>query len=132
MAPFPACHPYDPLQVKGAWENLLEKRVDVQSSVHDNVAAVEQILNDHLRQLRLKRSSQRDQILWVLLANRDHLTTEELHDLVRKEEPAIGYTIVYRALRLFTQCGLACGGGSSRRRARSNIASTGVTITMIC
>ncbi len=83
-----------------------ETRVDFRSD--ESVAATaQQILNEHLSQLGLKRSSQRDTILRIFLATRDHLTTEELHDLVRKQEPTIGYTTVYRALRLFTQCGLA-------------------------
>ncbi len=104
---FSACHPYNSLQVKTRLGNLPEKRVDVRFDVHDNVAAAQQMLNDHLSQLRLKRSSQRDTILRVFLATRDHLTTEELHELVKKREATIGYTTVYRALKLFTQCGLA-------------------------
>ena len=84
-----------------------EKRVDVRSGTFDNVAAAQRVLNDHLAQLQLKRSSQRDTILQVFLATHDHLTTEELHGLVKKQEPSIGYTTVYRALKLFIQCGLA-------------------------
>ncbi len=83
-----------------------EKRVDVRSG-DDIITTAQQILNEHLSQLRLKRSSQRDTILRIFLATRDHLTTQELHTLVVKQEPTIGYTTVYRALRLFTQCGLA-------------------------
>jgi Fur family transcriptional regulator, ferric uptake regulator len=84
-----------------------QKRVDVRSGIFEDVATAQQILNRHLSQLRLKRSSQRDTILRVFLATREHLTTEELHDLVKEQEPTIGYTTVYRALRLFTECGLA-------------------------
>jgi Fur family ferric uptake transcriptional regulator len=87
--------------------NMPEKRVDVRSGTFDNVAAAQRVLNDHLAQLQLKRSSQRDTILQVFLATHDHLTTEELHGLVKKQEPSIGYTTVYRALKLFIQCGLA-------------------------
>jgi Fur family ferric uptake transcriptional regulator len=86
---------------------MLEKRVDVRSGVFDDVAAAQQILNEHLSQLGLKRSSPRDTILRVFLTARDHLTTEEVHGLVKKQEPTIGYTTVYRALKLFTQCDLA-------------------------
>ncbi len=84
-----------------------EKRVDVRSGTSDDVATAQQIVNKHLSRLRLKRSSQRDTILRVFLATRDHLTTEELHHLVKEQEPTIGYTTVYRALKLFTECGLA-------------------------
>jgi len=88
-------------------KNTPEKRVDEQPGAFNNLAAAQRVLNDHLSQLGLKRSSQRDTILQVFLATRDHLTTEELHGLVKKQEPTIGYTTVYRALKLFTQCGLA-------------------------
>jgi Fur family ferric uptake transcriptional regulator len=98
---------YNPFQVREFLEKMPEKRVDARSGVFNNVAAAQRVLNDHLSQLRLKRSSQRDTILRVFLATRDHLTTEELHDLVKKQEPTIGYTTVYRALKLFIQCGLA-------------------------
>lgn len=82
------------------------RRVDAISH-SDTLEAAQQILNEHLSQLRLKRSTQRDAILRTFLAEGDHLTTGELHGLVSKEEPTIGYTTVYRALRLFVQCGLA-------------------------
>ena len=82
------------------------KRVDVLSGA-DLLATAQKILDEHLLQLRLKQSSQRDTVLRVFLAAGDHLTTQELHNLVIKQAPSIGYTTVYRALRLFTQCGLA-------------------------
>jgi Fur family ferric uptake transcriptional regulator len=43
----------------------------------------------------------------VFLEARDHLSTEELHRLVKDEDPSIGYTTVYRTLKLLSQCGLA-------------------------
>jgi Fur family transcriptional regulator, ferric uptake regulator len=85
-----------------------EKRVDDQSSgSHELIDDAKRILCEHLARLGLKRSAQRDTILRIFFATRDHLSTEELHHLVRKRDPAIGYTTVYRTLRLFTQCGLA-------------------------
>jgi Fur family ferric uptake transcriptional regulator len=66
-----------------------------------------QILRDHLASLGLKHSSQRDAILRIFLATHDHLSTEELHGLVKEHDATIGYTTVYRAMKLFTQCGLA-------------------------
>lgn len=65
------------------------------------------ILAAHLREKGLKQSAKRDCILDVFLATRDHLSTEELHRLVRKRDPSIGYTTVYRTLKLLAQCGLA-------------------------
>lgn len=65
------------------------------------------ILAAHLREKGLKQSAKRDCILDVFLAAHDHLSTEELHRLVRKRDPSIGYTTVYRTLKLLAQCGLA-------------------------
>jgi Fur family transcriptional regulator, ferric uptake regulator len=99
---------YNPLQLESVWGNMPEKRVDVLSCASgDVITSAQRILNEHLSQLRLKRSSQRDAILHIFLETRDHITTEELHNLVKKQEPTIGYTTVYRALKLFTECGLA-------------------------
>jgi Fur family ferric uptake transcriptional regulator len=85
-----------------------EKRVDDRPSVSEKMLEdAKQILRDHLTRLRLKHSSQRDTILRVFLATRDHLSTEELHGLIKKSDATIGYTTVYRTLKLFTQCGLA-------------------------
>lgn len=85
-----------------------EQRVDDQPGAScDRLAEAQHILQGHLTRLGLKRSSQRDTILRVFLETRDHLSTEELHIAIKKQDPAIGYTTVYRALKLFVQCGLA-------------------------
>jgi Fur family transcriptional regulator, ferric uptake regulator len=85
-----------------------EKRVDDgENGVSVTLDAAKQILRAHLARLGLKHSAQRDTILRVFLATHDHLSTEDLHRLVRRHDPAIGYTTVYRTLKLFTQCGLA-------------------------
>jgi Fur family ferric uptake transcriptional regulator len=65
------------------------------------------ILSEHLREKGLKQSAKRDCILDVFIDTRDHLSTEELHRLVRERDPSIGYTTVYRTLKLLAQCGLA-------------------------
>jgi Fur family transcriptional regulator, ferric uptake regulator len=76
----------------------------------DSRAALEEakrILREHLARLGLKHSTQSDTILSIFMGMREHLSTEELYGLVKKQDPAIGYTAVYRALKLFAQCGLA-------------------------
>ena len=71
------------------------KRVDDRPSVSEEMLdGAKQILREHLVRLGLKHSSQRDTILRVFLATRDHLSTEELHGLVKKSDPTIGYTTV--------------------------------------
>lgn len=85
-----------------------QKRIDDLLSKSDElIDAAQRILGDHSARLGLKHSSRRDTILRVFFASRDHLSTEDLHHLVRKRDPKIGYTTVYRTLKLFTQCGLA-------------------------
>jgi Fur family ferric uptake transcriptional regulator len=65
------------------------------------------VLREYLVRLGLKQSAQRDTILRIFLATRGHLSTEELHRLVKEHDSTIGYTTVYRALKLFAECGLA-------------------------
>jgi len=85
-----------------------EKRVDDQLSGSQKlIDDAKRILREHLARLGLKHSAQRDAILRVFFATRDHVSTEELHHLVKKRDAAIGYTTVYRTLKLFSQCGLA-------------------------
>jgi Fur family ferric uptake transcriptional regulator len=73
----------------------------------DLIREARRILAMHLREKGLKQSAKRDCVLDVFLATRDHLSTEELHRLVRDRDPGIGYTTVYRTLKLLAQCGLA-------------------------
>lgn len=89
-------------------QNNLEKRVDDQSrEFHHTLAEAQRVLQEHLTRLGLKRSTQRDLILRVFLKSREHLSTEELHALVRRHDPTVGYTTVYRTLKLLNDCGLA-------------------------
>lgn len=80
---------------------------DVRPDRGDLVKEANRILADHLRKKGLKQSAKRDCILNVFLKTREHLSTEELHRLVRDRDASIGYTTVYRTLKLLAQCGLA-------------------------
>lgn len=66
-----------------------------------------QILTNYLKQKGLKQTSQRIFILDRFLASKRHLSADELHSIVREQNPKIGFSTVYRTLRLFTECGLA-------------------------
>ena len=57
------------------------------------------------RGLRLTR--QREQIVKVFLAQKEHVSAEELYLLVKKKSPEIGYTTVYRTLKLLAEADLA-------------------------
>jgi Fur family ferric uptake transcriptional regulator len=85
-----------------------QKRVDEASGDGENLLGVaERVLAGYLREKGLKQSAKRDRVLEAFLETRDHLSTEDLHRLVRKKDPTIGYTTVYRTLKLLAQCGLA-------------------------
>lgn len=84
------------------------KRIDDQPSISREMAREAQgILHEHLKRVGLKQTAQRDTILRTFLETRDHLSTDELHRLVQKKDSGIGYTTVYRTLKLLSECGLA-------------------------
>ncbi|OLE52925.1 MAG: hypothetical protein AUG51_15700 [Acidobacteria bacterium 13_1_20CM_3_53_8] len=61
----------------------------------------------HIQKAGLKRTAQRDLILDVFLRTEKHLSSEDLYNLVKQEDPSIGHTTVYRTLKLLTEAGLA-------------------------
>ena len=84
------------------------QRVDDQPTISAQmVRAAETIFHDHLRRVGLKHTGQRDAILRAFLDTRDHLSTDELFRLVRRKDERIGFTTVYRTLKLLAECGLA-------------------------
>lgn len=66
----------------------------------------------------LKRTRQRDLILQTFLATTTHLSTDELYQLLRRDNPGIGYATVHRTLKLFAESGIAIernfGDGQTR------------------
>ena len=87
---------------------MLQKRVDDQPTIsRQMVRDVEAVFHGHLKRVGLKRTEQRDTILRTFLDTRDHLSTDELYRLVKKKDDGIGFTTVYRTLKLLTECGLA-------------------------
>ena len=59
-----------------------------------------QALASYLEEHNLKQTKQRDAILDIFLTATGHVTSEEIFNRVRKEHPNIGYTTVYRTLKL--------------------------------
>uniref|UniRef100_A0A7C4TGD1 Ferric uptake regulation protein n=1 Tax=candidate division WOR-3 bacterium TaxID=2052148 RepID=A0A7C4TGD1_UNCW3 len=55
----------------------------------------------------LKSSSKRATIIEYFLKQNQHLSAEELRSRLKKLLPGIGYSTVYRALKLLSDCGLA-------------------------
>lgn len=76
---------------------------------------------DYLLAQGLKSTSQRELILEEFLRASSHLSTEELYLRLRKKQTRIGYATVHRALKLFSECGIAeqrhFGDGQARYEA---------------
>jgi len=67
----------------------------------------QEVFLKHIQKKGLKRTSQRELILDVFLRTEEHLSNEDLYQLVKKEDPTVGQTTVYRTLKLLTEAGLA-------------------------
>ena len=65
------------------------------------------VLARYLEEHNLKHTKQRDVILAAFLVAKGHITSEELYQRVREDNPNIGYTTVYRTMKLLADAGLA-------------------------
>jgi Fur family ferric uptake transcriptional regulator len=87
---------------------MLQKRIDDHAPpTREAMREAEDIFYKHLKRVGLKHTDQRDAILHTFLETRDHLSTDELFRMVRKKDAKIGFTTVYRTLKLLAECGLA-------------------------
>ena len=64
-------------------------------------------LSAYLEEKNLKHTKQRDVILDAFLDAQGHVTSEELYQIVRAVNPNIGYTTVYRTVKLLVDAGIA-------------------------
>jgi len=76
------------------------------------------ILTKFLLNRNLKKTAPRFQILDVFLSTEGHISAYELHALIKKKHPEIGFSTVYRSLKLLVESKLAnevnFGDGQSR------------------
>ena len=87
---------------------MLQKRIDDQPVISpEMIREAQGIFHRHLKSVGLKQTAQRNTILHTFLETREHLSTDELYGLVRRKDAKIGYTTVYRTLKLLAECGLA-------------------------
>ena len=87
---------------------MLQNRIDDQPTIsRENIREAEGIFLRHLKRVGLKHTEQRSAILRTFLETREHLSIDELHRLVKRTDPRIGSTTVYRTLKLLAGCGLA-------------------------
>jgi Fur family ferric uptake transcriptional regulator len=88
--------------------NMLQNRIDDHLTIsRENIREAEGIFLQHLKRVGLKQTEQRNAILRTFLETREHLSIDELHRLVKKTDPRIGFSTVYRTLKLLAGCGLA-------------------------
>ena len=64
-------------------------------------------LATYLEKNHLKQTKQREPILQTFLEAQRHVTSEDLYQAVRAEHSNIGYTTVYRTMKLLVEAGLA-------------------------
>lgn len=93
---------------KVAKKKAEHSRVDDHPAIsHEHLLEAQSIFQSHLKRVGLKQTGQREAILRAFLDTRDHLSTDELYRIVRKKDEGIGFTTVYRTLKLLAECGLA-------------------------
>lgn len=56
--------------------------------------------------MQLRMTNQREMILRELVKNKQHLTADELYDIVRKLMPRISLATVYRNLEILSEAGI--------------------------
>ena len=66
-----------------------------------------ELFKGQLRKDNLRVTNQRLKILEAFLKTEKHITCDELYLIVRRNHPDIGYTTVYRTLKLIQKTGLA-------------------------
>jgi Fur family ferric uptake transcriptional regulator len=94
------------------------------------------ILNEFLQNHGLKRTDQRSKILEVFLSTTGHISAYELHALIKKRYSNIGFSTVYRTLRIFVDSKLAhevnFGDGQARYEKAFKRKSHGHIVCMKC
>jgi Fur family ferric uptake transcriptional regulator len=60
-----------------------------------------------LAKKKLKFTSQRGLIFDVFIHIKDHVSPEELYNIVKQSDPQVGQATVYRTLKLFCESGIA-------------------------
>jgi len=65
-----------------------------------------EILREHIGSKGLRNTPQREEVLRAFLSTERHLSIDELHKIVKRKNPLVGYTTVYRTMKLLLECGL--------------------------
>jgi len=83
------------------------------------------VLEEYISVNNLKITKQRRIVLKIFLECKNHVSVEELYNIVLKTEPKIGLATVYRTLALLTKSGLALemDFGDGQKRYESSFRS---------
>jgi Fur family transcriptional regulator, ferric uptake regulator len=73
----------------------------------NSVKEEKEIFHRHLKSTGNKITSQRDAVLKVFLDADGHLSVEEIYQRAREVDPMLGFTTVYRTMKLLVECGIA-------------------------
>ena len=68
-----------------------------------------QVFLEYLQSRKLKVTPHRQLILETFLENEGHRSVEDIYRVVRTRDPRVGYTTVYRTMKILADCGLARG-----------------------
>lgn len=75
--------------------------------VTQEIAEQFEILSVFLRERGLRMTSQREIVALSFLQAKGHLSAEELYARVKRSNPKVGFTTVFRTLNTLVSCGLA-------------------------
>lgn len=82
------------------------------------VQQAKEVFSEYLKGKGLKKTRQRDLVLEAFLKSGGHPSVEDLHSVIRKKNPGLGFVTVYRTVKELVNCGLArevnLGDGRSR------------------
>lgn len=67
----------------------------------------QQVFERFLSEQGLRMTSQRELILKTFCRQKNHVTAEQLYEILKKTDKSIGHATVYRTLKLLTGAGIA-------------------------
>jgi Fur family ferric uptake transcriptional regulator len=73
----------------------------------DSVTGQRKLFDEFIRRRGLKRSSQRSSVVDLFLQNTEHVSCDDVYNIVRRRGLKIGYSTVYRTLKLLASANLA-------------------------
>lgn len=73
----------------------------------DAIAEQRRAFEEFVRRRGLKRSGQRSTVVDVFLRNTEHVSCEDVYNILRRRGLRIGYSTVYRTLKLLAAANLA-------------------------